>query len=122
MLVLGNLLIAIAALLDGLLLFAWFLVLARVVLSWVNADPHNAIVRFIYASTDPLLLPLQRKFRLRYGAIDFSPIVLLLAISFLRIFLVQTIQDYAIQIKRQQFMSQELGRSTERSFAAQRAI
>lgn len=106
MLILANLMGAVAQILSGLLWFAIILVFARVVLSWVNADPHNGIVRFIIGSTDPLLIPLQRKFPLRYGPLDFTPIVLLLLLSFLDAFLVQTIADYAFKIRRQELMGE----------------
>ena len=61
------------------------IVLARVLLSWVNPDPYNPIVRFLYRATDPVLdwisggLPF-----LRAGGFDFTPIVLLLALSVLQ--------------------------------------
>jgi YggT family protein len=99
MIALANLLNAIAQLLSGLIWFAYILIIARVVVSWVNADMYNPIVRFITSSTDPLLNPISRKFPLQYGAMDFTPIAVLLFLSFLEVFLVQTIMDYAVKIR-----------------------
>jgi YggT family protein len=68
------------------------------VLSWVNPDPYNPIVRAIYAITEPVLSFLRRKFPLMAGSIDFSPIVVVLAIVFLQRFVVRTIIDLANRI------------------------
>lgn len=99
MIALAHLLNAIAQLLSGLIWIAYILIIARVVLSWVNADMYNPIVRFIISSTDPLLVPISRKLPLQYGAIDFTPIAVLLFLSFLEMFLVQTILDYAYKMR-----------------------
>ena len=61
------------------------IVFARVLLSWINPNPCNPLVRFLYRATDPVLdwigggLPF-----LRSGGFDFTPIVLLLALSVLQ--------------------------------------
>ena len=46
MFIMANLLIALAQVLDYILWAYWWILLGRVVISWVNADPHNPIVRF----------------------------------------------------------------------------
>ena len=60
MLILAHLMSAVAVVLDLLLGIVNFLILARVIISWLNADPFNPIVRFVIESTDPLLKPLRR--------------------------------------------------------------
>ena len=100
MIAFANLLLAIASILDMLLNVLLILVLARVIISWVNADPYNPIVRFITSSTDAFLLPIRRKFRLVYGGIDLSPLLLLAVIYFIKFFVVQTLVDYSVDIKR----------------------
>ena len=99
MIILANLLAAIGEVLGMLLSIMVFIVIARAVISWVNPDPYNPIVRFLHASTDPLLRPLRRFIPLVGGGIDITPIVLLLILYFLKIALVQTILDYALQLK-----------------------
>lgn len=99
MIAFANLLYAIGMILDLLLGMLMLLVIARAVVSWVSADPYNPIVRFLITSTDGLLLPLRRRFNLVAGSIDFSPIVLLLIIYFLKFFVAQTLIDYAADIK-----------------------
>ena len=51
-----------------------FIVLARVLISWVQIDPYNPIVRLLYQVTEPLLAPIRRLLP-QTGMMDFSPIV-----------------------------------------------
>lgn len=91
-------LMGVAKVLDMLLSFTMILVVARVVISWVSADPFNPIVRFVVASTDPLFRPLRKYIPLIGGALDLTPLVVLAAIYFLQIALVGTIYAYACQV------------------------
>ena len=104
MIILANLLSAIGQCLDLALTFVLIVVIANAILSWVSPDPNNAIVRFINSVTDPLLRPIQRRVPM-FGRIDISPILLLVAIFFLRIFVVQTMLDYAQKIRMQELIS-----------------
>lgn len=61
-----------------------FIVIARALVSWVNPDPYNPIVRFLYQTTEPVLGWIRRVIPVQFGGIDFSPIVLLLALSLLQ--------------------------------------
>ncbi|MGH7787715.1 MAG: YggT family protein [Candidatus Binatia bacterium] len=90
----ANLFVALASAVDIILTFYLYLVLARVIISWVNADPRNAIVRFIYSATEPLLYRVRRVVP-PMGGLDLSPLVLSAAIYFLNIFLVRTLVDLA---------------------------
>ncbi len=60
-----------------------YVVLASVVLSWVRLDPSNPFVRFVNALTEPVLKPIRAVLPTFMG-LDFSPLVLLLALSILR--------------------------------------
>jgi YggT family protein len=93
-----NLLFAVAKILDiALSVYMWILII-RAVLSWVNPDPYNPIVRALYSITDPVLSWLRRRFPLMAGSIDFSPVVAILAILFLQYFLVRTLFDLAMRL------------------------
>jgi YggT family protein len=81
----------------GLDIYMW-LIIARVILSWVNPDPYNPIVRFLYNVTEPVLSYLRRRLPLVYAGLDLSPLVVLAAIFFLQRFLVPTLLDYARMI------------------------
>jgi len=95
MFILSNLLVAVASVLSILLsIYKWILII-RAVISWVNPDPYNPIVRFLHAATDPLLYRVRRALPLDFGGIDFSPIIVIAAIYFLEIFLVGSLNDLA---------------------------
>ena len=91
MFAMGYLLIAVAKVLDFVLVFFMWIVIARAVLSWVSPDPFNPIVRFIHNVTEPVLYPIRTKLPLAFGGFDFSPIVVFLGIIFLRTFVVSTL-------------------------------
>jgi YggT family protein len=95
MLVFRNLLVAVATVLDYVLVFFMFITIARAVLSWVSPDPYNPIVRFIHNVTEPVLYQIRKRLPMMYGGIDFSPIVVILIIIFLRIFLVDSLEGLA---------------------------
>jgi YggT family protein len=98
MFVLSNLLLAIAGALDMVLTLYLFIVFARVVISWVNADPRNPIVRFLYNATEPLLYRVRRVLP-DVGGIDFSPLVVIIAIYFTQGFLVASLRDVALRMR-----------------------
>ena len=96
--VLRNLLVALATILDLVLNIYMWLIIARAILSWVNPDPYNPIVRFLYNVTEPVLSYLRRRVPMVFGGLDLSPLIVIAVIMFLRIFLVQTLRDWAIMI------------------------
>jgi YggT family protein len=91
MFIIGNLLKAIAVVLHYVLHFYMWIVIARAVLSWVNPDPYNPIVRFIHNVTEPVLYRIRTKLPLDFGGIDFSPIIVILCIIFLQNFVVSSL-------------------------------
>jgi len=94
MFLLRNLLMATAGVLDMALSVYTFLILGRVVISWVNADPYNPIVQFLIQVTEPALRPIRRRLPHMRG-VDLSPLVLLLVIWFAQGFLVASLRDLA---------------------------
>jgi YggT family protein len=98
MFMLSNFILAVAKLLNVVLSAYIWVVIARAVISWVNADPYNPIVRFLVQITDPLLSRI-RRFIPAMGGIDLSPMVLILAIVFLQNFLVPTLQQIALSLR-----------------------
>jgi YggT family protein len=97
MFVFSNLLTAIAKVLDIVLVIFMWIVIARAILSWVNPDPYNPIVRFIHNITEPVLYQIRKRLPVNFGGIDFSPILVLLAVIFLRQFVVQSLYDFALR-------------------------
>jgi YggT family protein len=99
MFVLGNLIAAAAHILDiALTAYMWIIVI-RAVLSWVNPDPYNPIVRFIHQVTEPVMAPIRRRLPIRGLGIDFSPIIILLAIVFLQGFLVKSLLELSYHFR-----------------------
>ena len=95
--ILGNFINAVALVLSMVLEFYMWVIIARAVLSWVNPDPSNPIVRFITNITEPVL----RQVRSRMPAIegiDLSPIVIIFAIYFAKLFVVNSLLDVARQL------------------------
>ncbi len=83
------LLAAVIRILDLAFNIYIFIVVARALISWVNPDPYNPIVRFLHSATDPVLYRLRRLLPfLQAGAFDFSPIVLLILLSVIQQMLV----------------------------------
>ncbi|TMA79236.1 MAG: YggT family protein [Deltaproteobacteria bacterium] len=99
MFVAANLLLGMAKVLDMLLWFYMWVLIARIVISWVNADPYNPIVRAIISVTEPLLYRIRRSLPVYGGGIDFSPLVVFAGIYFLQIFLVQSLVDLAMRLR-----------------------
>jgi len=98
MFVLDNLLVALARVLDLALTIYMWIIIARALLSWVNPDPYNPIVRFLYNVTEPLLSWLRQRLPLVYSGLDLSPLLVLLAIVFLKNFLVASLLELAYRI------------------------
>ena len=98
MYMIGYFLMAVATVLDYVLLFLMWVVIARAILSYVNPDPFNPIVRFIHNVTEPILYPLRTKLPVIHGGIDLSPIVVFLGVIFLRISVVNSLQRWAVSL------------------------
>jgi YggT family protein len=99
MFIVGNFVAAIAAIIYYVLNFLKWMIIIRAVLSWVNPDPYNPIVRFINSVTEPMLYQVRKRIPLQYGGIDLSPIIVILAIVFLEQFLVGSLQILALKLK-----------------------
>lgn len=84
MFILGNLIIGLTTVLDSFLFIFTIIILASAVISWVNADPHNPIVRIIHNVTQPVYRKIRRKINTVYGNMDLTPIVLILIIMFIQ--------------------------------------
>jgi YggT family protein len=66
-------------------------------ISRVNPDPYNAIVQFLYRTTEPVLEPIRRI--LPPMGIDISPIIAFLVIIFFKGFIVQSLYDLSYQVQ-----------------------
>lgn len=98
MFIIGNFIIALANILDILFTIYTFIVIIAAVISWVNPDPYNPIVRFLYKVTEPVLRPIRRLLPLRLP-VDISPLILLLIIYFFQRFLIPSLIEFGYRIK-----------------------
>jgi YggT family protein len=97
MFVAGNVLQAVAVILDYVLWLYMWVIIARALISWVNPDPWNPIVQFLQRVTEPVLYPIRRRVGFAVG-VDLSPILALLVIIFLQVALVQSLKDLAFRM------------------------
>ena len=97
--ILGRVIVAVAGVLNTLLGLYFWIVLIAVLLTWVNPDPRNPIVHFLYAVTEPILSWIRRRLPfLILGGFDLSPIVLLFAIRFTQRVLVVSLYELAVRL------------------------
>ncbi len=99
MFVFSNLLMAFAKILDIVLTTYMWVIIARAILSWVNPDPYNPIVRFLYSITEPVLYAIRRRIPSFFGGIDFSPMIVILVLLFLQNFLVPSLKEMALVLR-----------------------
>lgn len=98
MFIFGNLFQAVAFILETVLTLYMWIIIISALLSWVNPDPYNPIVRFLYSVTDPVLRPVRRRIGLAMG-IDISPMIVILIILFIKHFIVASLFDMASRMK-----------------------
>jgi YggT family protein len=106
MFVFGNLLIAAARVLNVLLQVYFYILVGRAICSWVNADPRNALVRFLYMATEPPLRIVRRLLpaSTRYSPIDIAFLVLVIVVMFLQWWLVPSMTELGVQLGGGQLM------------------
>jgi YggT family protein len=98
MFVFSNFIVALAKVIDIVLTIYMWIIVFRALISWVNPDPYNQIVVFLYRFTEPVLGPIRRRLPMSNIGIDFSPIIVILVIIFLQYFLVQTMIQMAAHL------------------------
>ncbi|MEK7702945.1 MAG: YggT family protein [Nitrospirota bacterium] len=99
MFLVANFIEAIAQVLDYLLEFYKWAFIISAAISWVSPDPFNPIVQFLSRVTEPILYPIRRTVGGYFSGIDLSPIIALLLIMFTKAFLVQSLFQFAGQMR-----------------------
>ncbi|NKE70409.1 YggT family protein [Candidatus Manganitrophus noduliformans] len=99
MFIAANFVSALATILNYVLEIYTWVIIIRALISWVNPDPYNPIVQFLYKITEPVLYPLRKLMRTYSTGIDLSPLVAILIIMFLRQFLVSSLFELARQLR-----------------------
>jgi len=65
-----------------------YIIIARALISWVSPDPYNPIVRFLYRATEPVLRPVRERLPTSQMGIDFSPMIVILALYVVKEYLI----------------------------------
>lgn len=98
MFVLGIVFQGLAMLVNGICTVLTWLIIARIVISWLPVDPFSGPVRLLIQATDPILEPL-RRLPLHIGLMDFSPLVAFFAIYVTNRVLVTVLLRLAVQFQ-----------------------
>jgi YggT family protein len=99
MFVASNFVLAITRLLELVINAYIWIIIARAIISWVNPDPYNPIVRFLYRVTEPVLRPVRHRMPTLAMGLDLSPMVVILVLYFLDWFVVSSLRDVALGLR-----------------------
>ena len=89
---------AFADVVDLVLNLYIFIIVGRAIISFVNPDPYNPIVRFLYNATEPVFYRIRRVLPLTGGGFDFTPMLLLLVLMFLKRVIYAGLMQLAITV------------------------
>jgi YggT family protein len=98
MFVLGNLLEALAAVINVVLNLLMLVIFVNALLSWVRPDPSNPIVQTLDRISDLVCNPIRRLFPTIISGIDLAPFLAMLALWLMQMFLVNTLRDMALRM------------------------
>lgn len=70
--------------------FYW-LIIVRVLLSWIPHNPYNPILRFVYEITEPIIAPFRRMIGIRIG-LDFSPVLAIFALEIAKYLIIMVLR------------------------------
>ena len=82
---------ALATVINLIFQIYFYIVIGRAIISWVNPDPYNPIVRFLHSATEPVLYRIRKLLPVHFGGIDLSPIILLVGLEVVRQVLISLI-------------------------------
>ena len=86
-----NLVLWVAQVLSGILSVYFWVVIVAAVMSWIEPNPYNPIVRILYSVTEPVFNFCREHLPVVFGGIDFSPILVIFGIQFLQQYLLPTL-------------------------------
>lgn len=89
-----NTILAVAQVIGLILEIYSYLIIGRAIISWVDPNPYNPVVRFLYSATEPVLERARRVIP-SLGGLDLSPIVVLILIIFLKNLIVSLLYGFA---------------------------
>ena len=99
MFIIANFIEAVARLLDIALTIYMWIVIISALLSWVNPDPYNPIVRFLKNVTEPVYAKIRKIIPTYFGGFDIAPLIVIFIIMFLQYFLVPSLHELALKMR-----------------------
>ena len=90
---------ALAQVLNIVFTMYMWIIIIRALLSWVNPDPNNPIVQFLYSITEPVLYRVRKAIPMPGMGLDLSPIIVILALIFLQTFLVGSLEHASVSLR-----------------------
>ena len=99
MFIVSNFITAVAQVLNIILEIYLWLIVIRAIASWFTMDPYNPIYQFLVRITEPVLGYIRRVLPFSTGMMDFSPVVAILIIIFLKSFLIQSLYGIAMSLR-----------------------
>jgi YggT family protein len=78
-------------------LYFWIVIIA-VLMSWIEPNPYNPIVRFLYSVTEPVFDFVREHLPVVFGGIDFSPFVVIIAIGFVQRVVLVSLEQYLMPV------------------------
>jgi len=98
MFVLGNLLGALATVLDFVLNALQLVLIVNELLSWVRPDPSNPIVRFLDTVSDAVCDPIRRLIPTVVGGLDLAPMIAIVLTWVLKQVVVVSLHELAFRV------------------------
>jgi len=98
MFVINYFVMALANLVNLVIVAYIWIIIARSIISWVSPGPYNPVVRFLYRVTEPVLRPVRERLPISQMGLDFSPMIVILVLYFLKEFLVPVLYRFATEM------------------------
>ena len=98
MFIIHSCFIAVANLVNLVIVAYIWIIIARAIVSWVSPDPYNPIVRFLHRVTEPVLRPVRERLPVTQMGLDFAPMIVIFVLYFLKEFLVPVLYRIAAEI------------------------
>lgn len=81
---------------SGLLQLYLYVVIIAAIITWIEPNPYNPIVRFLYSVTEPVFDWVREHLPVVFGGLDLSPIVVIFAIEIIQTVLLPTLRQVLI--------------------------
>ena len=97
----GTLLIALAKVISLIANMYTFIIAGAAIVSWVNPDPYNPIVRFLRSATEPVFAWVRKRLPSSFfkSGIDFTPMLVIIVLVFTETLLTAFLMDLGLSLR-----------------------